>query len=105
PEPRLAVLGHDLVAVPEPVLVPVEDRRGVVHAEDVDRLECATRIRAREVVLVHAQAPDEVLKLPRGAYTRDLENEPAIVVEEATHLREELRVTLEQMMRALRRWS
>ncbi|KAG6814734.1 hypothetical protein H0H87_007729, partial [Tephrocybe sp. NHM501043] len=59
------------------------------------------RIHAREVVLVHAQAPDEVLELPRGAYTHDLENEPAIVVEEVTHLREELRVALEQMMRAL----
>ncbi|KAG6842753.1 hypothetical protein H0H87_010669, partial [Tephrocybe sp. NHM501043] len=39
PEPPLVVLRHDLVEIREPVLVPVGDRRGVVHGEDVNRFD------------------------------------------------------------------
>ncbi|KAG6855194.1 hypothetical protein H0H87_006982 [Tephrocybe sp. NHM501043] len=91
PEPPLVVLRHNLVAVREPVLVPVGDRRGVVHGEDVNRFDFeagtwgggdVTGVRAGGDVLVQEQTPDEVLELPRGVDTRELEDEQAIVVEE-----------------------
>ena len=69
--PALAVRRDDLVLVRHPVLVPAVDRRGVVHAEDVDALhleaggldlvddpaEGAGGVGAGEDVLVHEQAP------------------------------------------------
>ena len=74
-----------------------------MHAEHVDVLdlearsldlahdpaERARRVRAGEDVLVNEQAPDEVLVLPVGTDTSDLEDEDAVVVEEVVHLAEE----------------
>lgn len=69
--PALAVRGDDFVLVRDPVLVPAEDGRGVVHAEDVDAFdfeagffalvddpgERAGGVGAGEDVFVHEEAP------------------------------------------------
>ena len=103
PIPALAVRLDHFLPVPDPVLVPPPDCRRVVHTEHVDVLhlepgrldlghdppERARRVRAREDVLVHEQAPDEVLVLPRRAEARDLEQENAVVVEQVVHLVQE----------------
>lgn len=54
-----------------------------------DPPEGARRVGTREDILVHEEAPDEVLVLPGGAETGDLEDEDTVVVEEVIHLAEE----------------
>lgn len=46
-------------------------------------------VSAREDVFVHEEAPNEVLVLPGGTDTSDLENKDAVVVEEVIDLAEE----------------
>ena len=101
--PTLAVDLDHLVLVADPVPVPAPDGRRVVHAEDIDILnleasclhlvddpaEGTRGVRTGEDVLVHEEAPNEILILPRGTDTGDLENEDAVVVEEVIHLTQE----------------
>ncbi len=100
--PAVTVLLHDLVLVADPVLVPAPEGGRVVDAEDVDVLdleaggleliddpaERAGGVGAGEDVLVHEETPDEVLVLPGGTETGDLEDEDAVVVEEVVDLTE-----------------
>jgi len=105
--PADAVLGLDLVLVAQPVEVPAVERSRVVDTEDIDildlkagRLELggdpakrARRIGAGEDILVHEEAPKEILVLPVGADTSNLEDDKAIIVEQAIELTEEGAVT------------
>lgn len=53
--------------------------------------ERRARVRAGEDVLVHEEAPDQVLVLPALAQSRNLQEEDAIVVEHVVHLPQERR--------------
>ena len=105
PEPLLAVLCLDLVLVGEPVAVPAPDGGGVVHADGVDALDLEADaleaadeepkrragVGAGEDVLVHEQAPNQVLVLPAAAQARDLQKEHAVIIQHIVNLLEERR--------------
>lgn len=107
--PAGAVLGGHLVLVGDPVLVPPVDGGRVVNTENIGRLdlkaralelvdnpaEVEGRVRTGEHILVHENAPDEVLKLPALAETSDLENKDSVVGEEVVDLAKESTVAAE----------
>ena len=78
PEPSLAVLSLDLVAVTHPVPVPSPQSRRVMYTNGISILQFETGtlelindesdrcagVCAREDIFVHEQAPDEILILP-----------------------------------------
>lgn len=104
--PAVTIGSDNLVLVRDPVLVPVPDGGRVVNTEDVnvldlkavifeltnDPVESAACIGTREDIFVHEQTPDEILVLPDGADTSDLEDEDTIVVEEIIDLTQELTI-------------
>jgi hypothetical protein len=102
-EPALAVLGLHLVAVGHPVTVPPPEGGRVVNTDGVDVLDLESGrlqlvdeeaergrcIGTREDVLVHEQAPNEILVLPRATQTRNLQEEDTIVVHHVINLLKE----------------
>jgi hypothetical protein len=103
PVPPLAILLDHLILVRHPILIPPIDCSRIMHAKYVDVLHLkpsgfelvydpAQRTRsvsAGEDILVHEKAPNEILVLPGGAKTRDLENKNTIVVKEVVNLTKE----------------
>lgn len=103
-EPPDAVLGLHLVLVGHPVSVPPPEGGRIVHANGVDVLDLKSStfqlvdepaqrsgsVRTWEDVLVHEQAPDEVLVLPRLSKTSDLQEEDTVVVQHVVNLLQEL---------------
>lgn len=103
PVPTATVLGDYFFLVADPVAVPSPQRSGVVHTDSVDSLDLKTgtlqavddeverrgSVGTGEDVLVHEQAPDEVLVLPRLTQTGHLNVEDTIVVEHVVALAEE----------------
>ena len=100
PEPPLSILRFDLVPVGHPIPVPSPQRRGVVHANGVDALDLEPgafqpvdepaqrrrRVRPGEDVLVHKEAPDQILVLPAFPDAGDLQEEDAVVVQHVVDL-------------------
>lgn len=99
----VTVLGHHLVLVSLPVLSPSQNGSRVVNAGNVDRANFETRLfevrnnpskRTRgigtgEHVLVHEKTPLQIMELPSGAKTSDLENKDSIIVKKVVDIREE----------------
>lgn len=103
PEPAIAVFSHDLLPIRDPIPVPPPQGSRVMHPDRVDALDLEPgafqlidepaqrrrRIRPREDVLVHEQAPDEILILPGLPQPRDLEEEHPVIIEHVVHLSQE----------------
>lgn len=62
--------------------------KGRTHATD-NPVQRAARISTREDVLVHEQAPNEILVLPARTETSDLEEECSIIIQQTVNLGEE----------------
>lgn len=100
PEPSIPILGFDFLPVRHPIPVPSPQRRGIMHSDRVDAFNFKTRafqfihepaqrrgrVRPGEDVLVHEEAPDEVLVLPAFPDAGDLQEEDAVVVEHVVDL-------------------
>lgn len=75
----------------------VEGHRGIGSGENVpgrkgrrrEKVSFAQGREGQRDSLVHEQSPDEVLKLPHGSNTSDLEDEGTVVIEEVVDLLEE----------------
>ena len=92
-EPALAVLRENRGAVAQPVVVPVSDRQAVVRAHVFDRVRLPARllhrrqhrrrtqarVGAREDVLVHEQAPDQIFGTQSTAQSSPLQVEQPVV--------------------------
>lgn len=103
PEPSLAVLGLDLLAVAHPVSVPPPESGRVVNADGVNVLDFEASalklvdeetkrgrsVGAGEDVLVHEETPDEILVLPGLPEAGNLEEEDTIVLKHVVDLAEE----------------
>lgn len=102
-EPTLAILGLNLIAVAHPVPVPAPQSSRVVNTNGVDGLDLeasalelvhneaqrSTGISTGEDVLVHEQAPDEVLVLPGLAETSYLQEKDTVVLKHVVDLTQE----------------
>lgn len=111
-EPLDTVLVDGLILVAHPVSVPLPQGRGVGNTNVVkgDNLEASRlqradnkgqwggSVRTRENVLVHEQAPHQVLVLPAFSQTRVLQEEDTIVLQGLVDLSQEGAETLDAHM-------